>query len=197
MLRKLPFFGSLANTRKTSVILALQEIAISTIFATIPIWFFPAIYTSFFNNSPSFAKNVAASIEQGDLYIYSSAIVGPLIFAITYNYAAWDEENPSPNASRLGKLTFAFPHGIFFFFSSIFVSMITAICFGLLRFESSGFISAPLNKDSLLEFSMYLYVFSLVCLVLVTIYRNDLSRPPSHDSGEKAFIEEWNNRNAR
>lgn len=197
MIRKIPFFGSLADTRQSSVKLAIQEVSISTIFATIPIWFFPSIYTLFFKGSASFSENVFESIAEGDLYIYSSAIIGPLIFAITYNYAAWNEDNPSPSASRIGKLTFAFPHGVWFFCSSIIVSMITAICFGLIRFESRGFISAPLNEDYLLYFSMYLYIFSIVCLFLVTIYRNDLSRPPSPGSSEKTFVEAWNNRNAK
>lgn len=197
ILRNIPFFGALFNSTAASLIAASKELLISTIFSTLPIWFFPGIYTFFFKDTPPFLTNVRSSVIQGDLYIYASAIVGPLIFAITYNYANWGDDNPSPSSSRIGKLTIAFPHGTWFFCTSVLISMVAVICFGLMRFESSGFIAARLDKDALLSVSIWLYLFSLICLFLVSVYRNDLSGPTARISDNaNDFVKEWNSRNA-
>ena len=114
-LSRIPMIGGIFEAKQKSRISALFEIVISTLFSTLPIWFFPLLASTFIKSSPNFSDNVYSSISQGDLFIYSSALVGPLIFAITSNYAVWGSDNPSPNASRFGKLTFEFPYGVWFF----------------------------------------------------------------------------------
>lgn len=92
-------------------------------------------------------------------------------------------------------ITFAFPYGTWFFFLSIMIAMVAVFCFGVMRFESSGFIEAQLNKDSLLRVSVFIYLFSLVCLFLVSVYRNDLNNLSTMDDGEtNEFVQEWNKR---
>lgn len=195
IIRSIPLLGRLCDSKRSSISAASKEIVISTLFSTLPIWFFPTIYTFFFKDTPPLLTNMKSSVDQGDLYIYSSALIGPLIFAITYNYAEWGDQNNSPSASRIGKLTFVFPYGLWFFCISIFISMIAIICFGLMRFESSGFISAKLNKDSLLNVSIVMYLASLICLFLVSVYRNDLADVSNNDSGAtKDFVNDWNKR---
>lgn len=197
MLKNIPMIGALFDSSRESITAAIKELFFSTVFSTLPIWFFPAIYAFFFKNSPPFLNNVHTNLIQGELYIYSSAIVGPLIFAITYNYATWGDKNPSPNASKIGKLAFAFPYGTWFFFISVIISMISVICFGFVRFASSGFIIAELEHESLLDVSIFLYLFSLISLFLVCVYKNELSNPTSgSDTDTRDFVEAWNARNA-
>jgi hypothetical protein len=193
LFRSIPLFGGLASARRSSITAAVREVFITTLFSTLPIWLFPTLFTIGFLDASSWTNNVYSAVSQGDLYVYSSALIGPLIFAITVNYADWDKENRSPSASRLGSITFAFPYGVWFVLISLLVAMVSVICFTLMRFESAGFITARLNYDSLVSVSMWIYLVSLICLFLVSVYRNDLSNPKIDDSA-KSFIEEWNNR---
>lgn len=190
----MPLIGGLADARSSSVRAAIKEVGITTLFSTLPVWFFPTLYTLAFLDASSWRSNIHSAISQGDLYIYSSALIGPLIFAITVNYADWGRETASPNVSRIGSITFALPYGVWFVLISFLIAMIAVFCFTLMRFESAGFIKARLNYDSLITVSMLVYPVALVCLFLVSVYRNDLANQSSIDSDTKEFIDEWNSR---
>lgn len=194
--RKVPLFGQLFEVSGKSFRSALSEIFISTIFSTLPIWFFPLLASIFIANSPSLMRNILTSVDQGDLFIYSSALVGPLIFAITKNYAEWGSENPSANASQLGKLTFEFPYGTWFFLIAIAICMIAAVCFGLMRFSSMGLITAQFQMDNFLWVSGGMYLFALLCLFTVSIYRNELQDFSANANEDtQNFVDQWNSRN--
>ena len=192
----LPLVSGVFEAKPTSRRAALLELSISTLFSTLPIWFFPLLASTFINSSPSFFNNVHSSISQGDLFIYSSALVGPLIFAITKNYAVWGEDNPSPNASRFGKLTFEFPSGMWFFLISLAICAVAAFCFGLLRLSSMGLVSVEIHADNMLLASGILYGFALVCLYAVSVYKNELeSFSGQNNTDTNDFIKQWNSRN--
>jgi hypothetical protein len=196
LLTKLPLLGGVFEAQAKSRRAAFTELAFGTIFSTLPIWFFPILASSFINNSPAFSDNVYSSINQGDLYLYSSALVGPLIFAITKNYASWDGDNGSQNASRFGKLTFEFPSGMWFFLISIGICTLAAICFGILRFSNMGLLSAQIKGDNMLTVSIVLYIVSLVCLYAVSVYKNELENfSAQSDPDTTDFVAKWNSRN--
>lgn len=196
MIRWVPLIGELPNSNWTSIKSAMVETALSTVFSTVPIWFFPLISAAFLSTKATFGESVYATVSQGDLYIYSASLVGPLIFAITANYASWDDRNPSPGTSRLGRLTFAFPYGTWFFIISIIVCAMAAICFGIARFATTGVIAAELNVENLFNFSVAIYAFSIFCLFCVTVYRNELASGKFSDADStREFLKEWNSRN--
>ncbi|MGP4806476.1 hypothetical protein ACSV5G_22160 [Agrobacterium cavarae] len=191
----MPLIGELPNSNWSSIKSAIVETALSTVFSTVPIWFFPLISALFLSTKVTFGESVYATVSQGDLYIYAASLVGPLIFAITANYASWDDRGASPGTSRLGKLTFAFPYGTWFFIISIIVCAMAAICFGIARFSTTGVIAAELNIDNLFKFSVAIYAFSIFCLFCVTVYRNELASGKFNDAeSTREFLEEWNNR---
>ena len=185
--------GGVVGARRSSITAAFKEVSITTIFSTLPIWFFPTLYTLAFLDSEGWRSNLYSAISQGDLYIYASALIGPLVFALTFNYGDWGGDNQSPSASRIGNITFAFPYGVWFVFISFMIAMTSVFCFTLMRFEGAGFIIARLNYDYLIGVSMLIYPISLLCLFLVCVYRNDLSNQKL-DDGAKDFIAEWNSR---
>lgn len=173
---------------------ALKDMIISLLFSLLPIWFFPLILT-FFSNSPSYMENIITSIGQGDLFIYSSALIGPLIYSITKQYGE-KEENDDGRKSRFPiTLTIKFPYGTTFFIISILVCMIAAICFGLLRFQSLQIISATLQGEAFLYTSIVIYVFTLSCMYCVSVYRLELESAPKHFGGDtEELMEAWKNR---
>lgn len=195
MIRWVPLIGELPNSNWSSIKSAMVETALSTVFSTVPIWFFPLISALFLSTKVTFGESVYATVSQGDLYIYAASLVGPLIFAITANYASWNDDNASPGTSRLGRLTFAFPYGTWFFVISIIVCAMAAICFGIARFSTTGVIAAELNVDNLFKFSVAIYAFSIFCLFCVTVYRNELASGRFNDADStREFLDEWNNR---
>lgn len=195
-IRKIPVVGMLADVRGKSVASATYEIFITTLFSTLPIWFFPTVYTLFFVDSPGFYSNILESVSQGDLYVYSSSLIGPLVFAITYSYGTWNSEYAPTTASKIGNLAIAFPYGSWFLVISLIIAMTSVFCFGFTRFTISGFILAKLNREALLLFSAGLYAFSLVLLFIVSIYKADLTEMSANDGSETSnFVDEWNNRN--
>ncbi|NKM25557.1 hypothetical protein [Rhizobium laguerreae] len=142
------------------------------------------------------SESIYATVSQGDLYIYAASLVGPLIFAITSNYASWDDEIVSPGTSRLGKLTFSFPYGTWFFIISLIVCVLAGMCFGFVRFATTGVIAAQLNINNLFYFSVGIYAFSTFCLFCVSVYRNELASGKFSDADNtRDFLKEWNNRN--
>lgn len=197
LIKNIPLIGELRNSSKSSVVSAVKETGFSTAFSTVPIWFFPFFSAVFLSTNVGLLESVYASVAQGDLYIYSSSLVGPLIFAITSNYASFeDSKHQSPGASRIGKLTFAFPYGTWFFIISLLVCVLAGMCFGLVRFSTTGAISAKLNDGNLFWFSVGVYVFSTFCLFCVSVYRNELANTKFNDREmTDNFIEQWSNRN--
>lgn len=196
MFRKLPLIGELPNSQRSSVVAAAKETVFSTAFSTVPIWFFPIFSALFFSTNTALSDNIYASIAQGDLYIYASSLVGPLVFAITFNYATWEPKSSSPSASRIGNLTFSFPYGTWFFIISLLICTLAGMCFGLMRFATTGVISAKLNDHNLFWFSVIIYVFSLICLFCVSVYRNELANGKFTEANTaRDFFEEWTGRN--
>lgn len=191
----LPLVGGIFEAKPQSRRAALLELSISTLFSTSPLWFFPLLAAVFIRSSPSFVENVHSSISQGDLFIYSTALVGPLIFAITKNYAVWNDEHSSPNASRFGKLTFEFPSGMWFFLISLAICAVAAFCFGLLRLSSMGLILVEINTENMLITSGLLYGFTLICLYAVSVYKNELENFSGQgNSDTHDFVKQWNSR---
>ncbi|OCJ27079.1 hypothetical protein A6U89_09345 [Agrobacterium sp. B133/95] len=173
----------------------MVEIVFSTVFSTVPIWFFPIFSAVFLTTGATLSENIYASVSQGDLYIYAASLVGPLIFAITSNYASWNDQNAGPGTSRLGKLTFSFPYGTWFFIISLIVCVLAGMCFGMVRFATTGVITAQLNTVNLFYFSVIIYLFSTFCLFCVSVYRNELAsgKFPEAES-TRDFLNDWNNR---
>ena len=195
LIRRIPLYGELVNAKHKSFKIAFYEIIVTTLFATAPIWFFPIFVSSMIKGAPSFGEGVYASIVAGDLYIYATALIGPLVFSITKDYASWGDQQPSVNASRIGKLTFEFPYGNLFFLISILLSAVAAICFGLTRFQQAGLITAPLNTEVFLVASAVSYLFALTCLFAVGVYRTELEDFSGEHSGTRDFLEQWKSRN--
>jgi len=196
VIRRLPLVGELPNSKKTSIVSAMKETGFSTAFSTVPIWFFPIFSALFLTTNVGLVESVYQSVSNGDLYLYACSLVGPLIFAITSNYASWEQERQSPGASRIGHLTFSFPYGTWFFIISIIICVLAGMCFGLVLFSTNGAISARLNTSNLCSFSVVIYGVSTLCLFCVSVYRNEHASGKFADADStRDFLDQWNSRN--
>ena len=172
LLRAFPLFGELLDTPLKHQTSAIREMAWTTVLATLPIWFFPIAATALFRGAPTIQEGIWNSITQGDLYLYSAAIVGPLMFALTTTYGEWD--GPNTTASRIGKWAILFPYGTWFISISFVIGAICTFFFGFIRYDATGQISAILNNDTLVQISIWVYLVANIAMLLVIAYRNKL-----------------------
>lgn len=65
----------------------------------------------------------------------------------------------------------------------------------MVRFATTGVITAQLNTVNLFYFSVIIYLFSTFCLFCVSVYRNELAsgKFPEAES-TRDFLNDWNNR---
>lgn len=190
LFRKLPLVGELLSADRRHVGSATKEFLWTTAAATLPLWLYPFASTFIFSSGPSFQTGVLGSVAKGDLYLYSAAIVGPLMFALTTNYAEWNSANTT--APRIGRLTFLFPYGTWFLVISLIIAVLSALAFGVIRYREEGQIIADLNADALVYVSVIMYLCANVCWFLVSVYKNALvDTAASTTSDERNFVRDF------
>src|SRR5437879_5520328 len=86
MLYLIPFSRDFAKCSFSDFREAWAELCITTIFTTMPLWIMPLVGPIIFKTDTSFFGHVEKSIDEGELFIYSAALLGPLIFIITRKY---------------------------------------------------------------------------------------------------------------
>lgn len=194
LLKRVPLFGQVLDAKASSIVSSFYETLVGTIFSTLPIWFFPIFISNSISGGPDTFELFVNSIRRGDLFIYSAALIGPLIYTITKNYAEvadGDGENKAPFRT----LTFEFPYGPSFVIIAIFICMMAAICYGISNLSSFPGAKIILMEPFLIKSSVAVYIFSLLCLFAVSTYRNEfstLNRNLSDD--ERSFFKNWKNR---
>ncbi len=194
---KIPLYGRLFSAGRKSVNSSIKELLIGTMFSTLPLWFFPLAISFLLKDSPGSFVLIKKSLERGDLFIYSAALIGPLIYLITKRYVEIDnEESADENDNRLfGKINFEFPYGASFFIIAILICMVAAICFGFSNLNAVKDINVVLNTEFLFYFSIFIYIFSLSCLFSVSVYRNELENIGKNlGNDEREFLKKWQNR---
>jgi hypothetical protein len=195
-LKEIPLFGPLFNASRSSVRDSFLETAIGVIFSTLPLWFFPIIFSKIAIGSPSIFEQISNSVGRGDFYIYATALIGPLIYVITKNYVQVDKSDKFQiNNRSIGKWTFEFPFGIFFFFSAVFTCMIASVCYGYVNISIIDRDKFSINSDFVFATSVLLYVFCVFCIFSVGVFRNELlDVAKSMGDDERNFLQEWDNR---
>lgn len=135
---------------------------------------------------------MTSSIERADLFIYSAALIGPLIYSITKDYAEIKDDEEVKKNNRFRGITFKFPYGSLFFVFSIVVCMIAAFCYGISLLSTFPASNITISGGFLVKSSIIVYIFSLACLFAVSVYRNeleDLNKDLSSD--EREFMKKW------
>lgn len=183
LFRSIPLFGELVDTPPKHQKSAIKEMLWTTVLATLPIWFFPIAAWVLFRNAPSVVDGIWSSISQGDLYLYSAGIVGPLMFALTTSYGEWDTE--SATAGRIGRFAILFPYGTWFITISFGLVSISTFFFGFIRYNSTGQIETVLNSDLLVQLSIWIYAIANMAMLLVIAYRNRLQNFVAESKSEE------------
>jgi hypothetical protein len=195
---QIPIYGQLFNSSKSSISAALNDLFITTLFSLLPLWFYPII-AKFAFGTP-FWSTVKSFVNGGELFIYSAALVGPLIYAITKRYGEDNEQDPQGKSDVAGVFpkirSIQFPYGVWFVLISILVCCFAAIFFGIMRANSSANLPIQPDEDALFVASGILYLFTLSCFFCVSVYRLNLENT-SETFGQdtRNLMKQWENHN--
>jgi hypothetical protein len=192
----IPILGSLLKANRSSIKDSFLETAIGVVFSTLPLWFFPIIFSKMSSDNPSIFEQIFNSIIRGDFYIYATALIGPLIYVITKNYLQVDKSDQNGDQQHsFGKWTFQFPFGLFFFFSAVFTCMISSVCYGYVNISIIDKDKFSINSDFVSTTSVILYLFCVFCIFSVGVFRNELQIvAKSMSDDERGFLKAWENR---
>lgn len=184
--RWIPIIGE-PNCPYEAIKSALYEVIISTIFATVPVWFLP-VFGLFFLKNPT---TVSEAVRTGELFIYSTALAGPLLYTITKRYGDY-------SIKRGLLLTISFPHGILFVCSTAFMCLLSGFAFTLLKNPqiSTGDGGSQLNHSGIVLLSWLILFISTLIFFCVTTYKNMLDGAVRDGFPKQTdeFVDAWMNR---
>ncbi|WP_426185916.1 hypothetical protein [Rhizorhabdus sp. FW153] len=188
LLRALPFMGRLSDCSAEDRREAFVEVLLATLFSTMPLWFLPLLSGVFF------LKPVTGydAIRTGELFLFSTALVGPLGYIISKNYG---EKSPVGGAgNRLLRYSIKFPYGAGFIFACVAICLVSSFAFLVLRnpFFQSSEISKLINYDGVISLSWFTFCLSTLILFCAMSYRNgfdSIARTMSEQ--ERSFAADW------
>ena len=195
LLTQIPIYGLLLNSSSGSLRAALNDLFITTLFSLLPLWFYPIIARLGFGTP--FWSTVKSFVNGGELFIYSAALVGPLIYSITKKYGDNAEDNAETGVGVFPKIwSIQFPYGTLFVLISILVCCFAAIFFGIMRVNSSANLPIQPDEDMLFVVSGVFYIFTLSCFFCVSVYRLNLENTPrAFGRDTRNLMDQWEQRN--
>jgi hypothetical protein len=186
--RVLPFVGRLPDCSWEDLKEGLIEVALATLFATMPLWFLPLLSGVFFYKPVTGYE----AIKTGELFLFSTALVGPLGYIISKNYG--EKSPPGYSSHGLLKYSIKFPYGIGFVFACVGICLVSSFAFLVLRnpFFQSSEISKLINYEGVIGLSWLTFVLATLIFFCAVAYRNgfeSIARTMSEQ--ERSFSTEW------
>ena len=173
---RVPIYGQLVEVRGRSFRDGFKELLVATIFSLLPLWLYPLLLATL--SDQPFGDAVHSSIVRGELYLYSAALVGPLIYSVNKSYGlgvdTTSEQTDSGHNRLSNIMSLRFPYTGLFSVISVLVCTLAAAFYAWMRADEQGIMSLPLNESRTLGLSLYLYIFTLSCMFCVLVYRLDL-----------------------
>ncbi len=166
---------------------ASKEVAITVGTATLPIWFFPLMGLFLF--SPSISLQLLEhSISNGELFLFATSLVGPLIYIL---FRVYDPRDTSFKAKY--KTSLVFPNSLLFAVIIFLICITAAAVFGLQKINPD-FSASKISNTGYIILSAIIFVVSVVSLLIATKSRNELvseSPPQQMREEENDFAERF------
>ncbi len=165
---KIPIVGPLPGKCSIRNLLdAFWETASFSIFATMPLWFLPLISHWIFTSNKTIVDQTINLASDGELFVYSAAALGPLVYIITKKYGEWKLQS-------IHLLTIQFPSGSSFLVFSFAVCIVSGFCYGVVRIPELKSANLPLDHAGTIRLSFIMFVGALICLFCASAYRNSI-----------------------
>ena len=192
----LPIYGALVTVRAVSRRDAVKELSVATVFSLFPIWLYPLLMS--FTDQP-LMETLRSCVQRGELYLYSAALLGPLIYSVSKRYDTNDHVADTSGSERRGFpriVSLRFPYEGLFSVIAILVCSVAGCVFALMRASADGLFAPNLNEETTLLGSLLLYGFTWSCMFCVLVYRLDLENIPNRFGDDtKGLSDQWHERN--
>lgn len=183
----MPFVGRLGECSSDDLLEAGKEVLVATLFSTMPLWLLPLLSAIVFVNSVS----TFDAVKTGELFLFSTALVGPLVYIIGKNYSV---EDSSKKPLGFLQSSIRFPYGQGFVWFCIAICLISSVVFILLRnpLFSQGDLAKIINYDGVITLSLGCFTISILVFFCATAYRNSLDNVVrAMPKQEAEFSRQW------
>lgn len=179
LIRRLPIFGGLADARLKDHKEAATEVGLNVVLSTIPIWLGAVIMLFDKSVNSSWFALLARNVSDGELFLYSTALLGPMYYFIFTEYP----DTPNFPSSRM---------------FNAFSTIILLVCVAAFSFQRAKELFIPqenIDNEFLFSLSWKVYVSAIVLVYLAHVYKN-LRESAATRMGEdtRDFVEQWRSR---
>lgn len=170
LVRKIPLVSGLADCRLRDHKEALHEIVLTLLGAVFPT-LLGAITLILTAKESLWGKAILSNISNGELYLYCTSLVAPIIYIATA-----DKQGDSEFPTKRSHITIIF----------ILIG-VSSLAFGL---QKAG---AVLNIETFFSISMFCFIFSIILLYLAIAYKNKMmpKGPEDMKQQEKTFADAY------
>jgi len=179
---EVPLLGPLANCSITDHKSALKEFTVILVFATVTFWLSALFLKALkLNDEASYISLLLSTVRSGELFIFSVAFLGPILVT-----AAED-----PKYAR------QFPGRIWHFLALVFIALIAAGFYALLKIAQTQGLHELFNKEFLFDSSVIISVTAVSLRYLAIVYRKQTFNPEKElKQQEGNFADEFEQRHA-
>lgn len=181
LIRKIPLIGVLlVDVRFRNHVEAIQEVGLNIVLSTIPIWFGAVIMLAFKNVQGNWFDLVIGNVYKGELFIYATAILGPLYYFMFKEYKNFPQ----------------FPSARSFMLSALFIIVFSVGLFAVQRIGGIFLGQVSLNQDFIFSLSWKIYLFSVAIVYLAHVYKNlvETGAPHLGATDTHEFVDNYINR---
>lgn len=132
------------------------------------------------------------AIKTGELFLLSTALVGPMIYIIHKKYGEMESSPDRPNSFI--NYSVNFPYGLGFITLCFGICLVSSVVFYLLRnpvFDASE-IAKLIDYNGVINLSWVTFLLATAIFFCATAYRNSLDNVSRvMPNQEAAFVREW------
>lgn len=192
VVRAVPIVGRLPFVSRRAHWEAIKESFLAILFSGLPV-LLPLVVAVIIPSLPigDFLNKLTG---EGELFLYASAFVGPLIYAVLKTRIVRGADEDTHHLEH----GYIFPYGLSFVLMSFGICIVSVVAFALIRLAPLGEQSAHHQGYPIQISSLVVYIMSVLCLYSASVYRNELEDTERVSevmrNDEQTFVEKWRQR---
>ena len=184
----IPILKSIKGSTKEARKAALKETGFTIFFSTVPIWALPILFGIFTKEKSS--EMILANISGGELYLFATALIGPMVCWILADYLIEPKEKQDTLESNMEseneferKETFSenvsqkFPDALALIGVLFLLALGSCFAVFLLKSSTSKPWTFEVNDTALFWGSIIVFILCSFILYCVLCFKHDLQNP--------------------
>lgn len=148
---------------------AFQELLVTVLTATLPVWFFPAFVAVLWWDKTRSINLLHHSISEGELFLFATSLVGPLFYILFKHYRVPD----TTDAKTPYRSSLKFPNAMGFAVTIFIILLTASVIFGLQKLNPQ-FAALQINETGYLFLSGFIFCVAIIAMFIAMFQRNEL-----------------------